>query len=365
MGYGRTSSVPWPAAAMAAVLVLASTGCTAPGELFGTGYTVAADDSCGTDRQQLKSFQDYFFASMVQGAAIGAAGGALLGYGLGGGQGALIGAGAGALAGGATGYYLAKEKANSDPAALTNSVYQDVSQENSQIDSVSLAFQRLKDCRLRSASAVKSDYRAKKITLDDAQARLQRIKALFLQDVAFAEGLGKKMDDRGAQYEDASNQIVKVNPNAKETASAREASGNGGPAAAGTLVANQAARVRGEASSTGKQLATLTPGEAVTPIADEAGAAPTPAEWTHVQMKDGRSGYVSSPLLRPAGTAAPGSRVPPPHDAAGVAQLTDSNQLKRKALTDEVAEAKNQANGGSFELQGNGISRAPAPRDAA
>src|SRR5487761_1247256 len=128
---------------------------------------------------------------MLQGAALGAAAGGLSGLLLGGdAKGAVIGAGAGALVGGVGGYYLAKQKANTDPAALTNAVYQDVSQENTKIDGVSLAFAQLKDCRVQSAQAVKADYRAKRIGSDDAQAKLQKIRTLFLEDVTYAEGLG-------------------------------------------------------------------------------------------------------------------------------------------------------------------------------
>ena len=126
--------------------------------------------------------------------------------------------------------------------------------------------------------------------------------------------------------------------------------GGGGP----SLVANEAARVRAEPSSTGAQVASLSPGESVASLGD------APADWAHVRLRDGKTGYVASRLLRPAGTRAPASAsAPPPKDAAGVAELTESNQLKRKSLNDEVAQAKSDANGSSFELSGS-ISRAPA-----
>jgi hypothetical protein len=89
----------------------------------------------------------------------------------------------------------------------------------------------------------------------------------------------------------------------------------------------------------------------------------TPADWTKVQLKDGKTGFVASRLLGAPGAASASSA--PPHNATGVAELTESNQLKRKALTDEVAQAKTDANGSAFELSGS-ISRAPAVRpDAA
>jgi hypothetical protein len=328
--------------------------------MFGSSYTVAADDSCGAQRQSLKAYQDYFFASMIQGAAIGAVGGGLAGLALGGNvQSAAIGAGAGALVGGTVGYYAAKQKANSDPVALTNSVYQDVNHENGQIDGVSVAFNNLRDCRLRSAQAVKSDYQAKRIAQADAQAKLEVIKQRYLEDVDFAAGLGKKMDERGGEYQTASTQIMDTNPGAQSTLARRDREGGGATAAGGRggFVANSAARVHETADAASRQVGTVAEGAYVQPIT----GSDTPADWTHVQLSNGKSGYVVSRLLRPAGTAAPSRAAPPPpSDAAGVAQLTQSNQLKRQALSDQVASAKTEANGSAFELSG-GISRAPAP----
>ena len=340
-----------PGAILAAALALVVAGCGTTGPF--ASYPISADDACGGQRQALKAYQDYFFSAMIQGAAVGAAVGGLAGYLAGNNtQSTLLGAGAGAVAGGAGGYFLAKQKANSDPAALTGSVYQDVSKENSQLDGVSLAFRNLRDCRLRSAEQVKSDYAAKRIARDDAQARLAKIKALFVADVTFAESLGAKAAERGSQYDAASTQIEQLDPTAKATLAARQrAAGTGaagGGGGGGGLVANEAARVRETASASARQVATLAPGDAVAPL--DAGDAP--AEWSHVRLGDGRTGYVASRLLRPAGTRAPSA------DAAGVAQLTESNQLKRKALSDEVAQAKNDANGSSFEL-GGAISRLP------
>jgi len=368
MRQDRNWGAPLPAVAMVGLLAFALPGCAGGGgpSIFGgSSYSVASDDACAQQRQALKSFQDYFFASMVQGAALGAGAGALLGYGLGGNaQSALIGAGTGAIAGGMTGYYLAKQKANNDPVALTNSVYQDVSQENTKIAAVCVTFAQLKDCRLHTAEGVKADFQAKRLSREDAQGKLQKIRALFLEDVTFAEGLGSKIGERSGEYENASNQIMQVDPSARQTLAARQAQSPRSSGGGATLVANEAARVRAEPSTSGRQVAALAPGEAVTPASGGKAA----ADWTHVQLKDGRTGYVSSGLLRPAGTAAPAAAsAPPPHDAAGVAQLTESNQLKRKALTDEVAQAKTDASGSAFELSG-AISRAPpglGRRDAA
>ena len=352
---GRRASPRLAAALLTSFVAL--TGCAGSAGPFGGGsYTVAADDVCGAQRQALKAYHDYFFSSMIQGAAMGAVAGGLTGLVIGGNaESAAIGAGAGALVGGFGGYYLAKEKANSDPASLTSSVYDDVNRENGEIDGVSAAFRAVRTCRIQSADAVKADYAAKRITHDDAEAKLQRIKQLFLEDVDYAQGLGSKMAERGSEYQNASDKIVQVNPNAQQQAAAREhsaAPAGAGPAGGG-LVANEAARVREKGDASARQIAALAPGEQVTPVAGEA-----PSDWTHVKLADGQTGYVASRLLRAAGTRAPVTAPPPPVDAAGVAQLTDSNQLKRKGLDEQVATAKSDANGSAFELSGS-ISRLP------
>lgn len=353
-------------------------------------YTTAAGDVCVAERQQLKSFQDYFFQSMVQGAAIGAVGGAMAGLLLGGdAKGALIGAGTGAIIGGVGGYYSAKAKATSNPVQLTQSVYTDVNNENTQIDSLTASFQRLSECRLRSAQAVKADYAAGKINQADAQAKLNQIKSWYLEDISFAESLGAKMNERGAEYDNASGELMKVDPTAQQTLAQRQAAAQAtvpqappppnqpapsqpaqtqpaqtqpaqgqptqGPPTQGQYVANEAARLRAEPSTSGAEIEAVTPGETVT-VMDSTRST---GDWMHVQLPDGQAGYVASRLLRPAGAPASATppAAPPPQDAAGVAQLTETNQLKRKALNDDVAQAKVTANT-AFDLEGK-ISRLP------
>jgi hypothetical protein len=342
MNFNRLLHSVAPAALLLAASSLPLTGC-APGSAMNpfTSYNIAPDDSCGQWRQQLKTYHDYFFSSMVQGAAMGAVLGGLAGYAIGGNAtGALIGAGTGAVVGGASGYYLAKQKATSDPNALSASIYSDVAAENQHIDGVTAAFRNLKDCRIRSAREVKRDYQSHKLTQPDAEAKLVKYRAWFLEDITYAESLGAKMADRGTEYANASTQL----------------SGTGGQAAApsssgGGLVAREGARVRAEPSTTGAQLGSLSPGESVSPV--EEGAAP--GEWTHIRLKDGREGYVASRLLGPPGSARASAA---PRGTSNVAQVTETNQLKRKALTDDVTEAKTAANGTQFELSGS-ISRLP------
>ncbi len=329
------------------LLALLMSGCA--NSITGASYdTSDASDLCRPERQDLKAFQDYFTRSMLQGAAIGALGGALMGGLIGGNaKGALIGAGAGAVVGGTVGYYSAKQQAaGGNQAQLTQSVYQDISAENAQIDGVTGAFVRLRDCRFRNAQSVKADYAAGKLSEAAARNQLAVIRTRFQQDIAFAEDLGAKMSTRGQEYQNASNELVKLDPNAQaQNAQAQTAAQ---PAQASGMVATVAARVRAEPNAKASPVASLAAGDPVTVIGG------TDGEWTHVRLADGRDGYVASRLLGQAGAATRRTQVasaPPPQTAAGVAQLSESNQLKRRALADDLNSAKVATNS-EFELDG-------------
>ncbi len=289
---------------------------------------------------------------------IGAAVGGLTGYLAGGdAKSTLFGAGAGAVTGAVGAYFIAKQKAaNGNPTALADSVYDDLNNENSEIDGVTGTFEKLRDCRLDAARSVKDDLAAHRISRDDAQAKLKKIHDWLIEDIDFADALGAKMNERGAAYADASDKLSESEPSAKRTLHTRQrTAGRSGSAGAGELVASAAARVREGPSTSSRQIASLAPGGAVATL----GGGDTPEGWTHVRLGDGRSGYIASRLLHEAGAGAAGP--PPPKDVAGVAQLTESNQLKRKALTEDVADAKSDANGSAFQLSGS-ISRVrPAP----
>src|SRR5439155_7292434 len=181
---------------------------------------------------------------------------------------------------------------------LTQSVYGDVSRENDQIDSVTLTFRRLSECRVRSAQLVKRDYAAGRMSQPDAQAKLGRIRSFYQEDISIAESLGAKMDERAREYQSASGELMKLDPSAQQTLAARQQAAASPPRPARPATA---------------------------PAAAKPAAAPAAA--------------------------------PPPQDAAGVAQLTDTNQLRRKALNDDVAQAKVTAST-AFELDGK-ISRIP------
>src|SRR5262249_25164071 len=147
----------------------------------------------------------------------------------------------------------------------------------------------------------------------------------------------------------------------QRTAPARPAT-TSRPVPAGAVVAKEAARVRDEASTSGAQIASLSPGDAVTVVDDPS----VPADWAQIRLSDGRTGFVAKRLMGPptGATTAPSggfvqtsATVAPPTTVAGVHELTESNQVKRKALSDDIAGSKVAATT-AFELEGK-VGRVP------
>lgn len=350
-------------------------GCAAP-----AGYSIAADDPCAANRQELKAIEDFFVQSVVQGAVAGAVLGGLAGALIGGdAKSAAIGAGAGAIAGGLGGYFTAKQKASGDKTQLVSAVYGDVLQENQQIDKTTATFRRLSQCRFAAAQTIKSNFQSGRISRDEAVKQLDRQRGWFNEDVQFAENLGGKMDERSKEYGFASNELVKEDPNAQRTLSLRKAQQQQQTQAAADVAAglqrataNATANLRERPQESARRVGGLAKGDAVTVMGSSGG-------WSEVRTSAGASGFVISRALsdesgrplaarpaqpRPAPAPRPAqvAEAPPPNDAVGVVQLTESNQVKRKAFGDQLQEAKVAANT-SFDLDAK-ISGAPALRIA-
>jgi outer membrane lipoprotein SlyB len=337
-------------------------GCsTAPAD-----YLSAADDQCQVERQDLKSVEDHFNQQLVQGAVIGAVGGAatgaLLGFLAGGdASSAAIGAGAGALAGGLGGYFVARQQAYSDRNALVQTVYDDVSRENVQIDRTTAAYRALRECRLRTAESIRTDFAAGRVSRGDAEQRLARTRELFRQDIAYAEQLGGKMEARNKEFAYASDQLLVDDPTGQAEVEAfrvTQAPGEapGEMAAGPSLVANTSARLRETASTQGRQVATLAPGETVTLLAGDPGDT-----WWQVRTRQGETGFVSSKLLSPPGTKVVAKTPPKPATTArkpaqkkevetGI--QTASGTVKIDGFKQSVNNDRQVAEGPSFALQG-------------
>ncbi|CAK0781983.1 conserved hypothetical protein [Gammaproteobacteria bacterium] len=188
------------------------------GNMPGLGVNVKADadDPCGQQRVALGESQHYYAQNIIAGAAIGAVAGGIIGAMTGGG-GKAIGQGmaAGAVAGGVGGYFHAKQQETADAQALAASVNADALREYGEIDKATQSFIALRDCRFAAARAIRSDYRAKRVTRDDAQQRLNRLRTLFNEDIALAEEIGVKMTDRAKEYHTASDELLRNDPAAK------------------------------------------------------------------------------------------------------------------------------------------------------
>src|SRR6185369_4727422 len=68
----------------------------------------------------------------------------------------------------------------------------------------------LKNCRFQTAELVKNDYKAGRMSREAAQAKLTEIRGLFNEDIAFAESLDAKINERGNEYQYASTELTKL-----------------------------------------------------------------------------------------------------------------------------------------------------------
>ena len=252
-------------------------------------------DACAAQRAELRGAENYYAQSIVQGALIGGVVGGLTGWLVGdSGKSAAIGAAAGAVAGGVGGYYMAKRKVASDAAGVSSAVLKDVVADSQEIDKATLAFAKLRDCRFGAAQQVKADLAAGRISRAQAVSRLDDLQRRFAEDVTIAQQVGAKMADRSKEFQYASDELVKEDP-----------------AAVVYLEGEKRATARAPQKSTA--------------------ARPKPA-----------------PTKGPSATESLPPGAPP---AVAVAKATETNQLKQKAFSEDVALAKAQAKS-AFSLEG-------------
>lgn len=178
---------------------------------------VDPDDSCGSQRIALGESRNYFLKSIISGALVGAATGVVIGL-LTGGAGKAIAqaAAGGALVGGITGAVQANQQEIAGAQSLQASLGSEVLSEYKEIDKASQSFIRLRDCRFSAARTVKSSYRAKRITHDQAQQKLTRLNTLFDEDIVMAEDIGVKMSERAKTYAEKSDELVRNDPVARK-----------------------------------------------------------------------------------------------------------------------------------------------------
>ncbi|WP_165837750.1 SH3 domain-containing protein [Zavarzinia aquatilis] len=321
------------------------------------GGQIASDDPCTGPRGQLTSIGDYFTQAMVVGAVGGAALGALTGALVSGGdlESTLAGAAVGGVAGAAAGYYSAKSEANSNPTQLVGGVYKDLYTENQQIDRTTTAFRAVRACRTAEADRIRADYRAGRLSADDARAKLADVKKKFEWEVQYAEEVGGKMNERGEQYTYAATEISHFDGRTTPPAPSAASYQVSGPVL--SRVASKSTRVRELPSTSSRQIGGLKAGEVV----EARVVSGTSGQWMRVRLADGTPGFVSASLLvtadkyrgettAVASRAEPQVSAPPPQSAGGVVQLAETNQIKQRALADDVSESRSVLSSATFEL---------------
>ncbi|MFA5121685.1 SH3 domain-containing protein [Zavarzinia sp.] len=323
------------------------------------GGTIAANDPCSSQRSQLTAIGDYFNQAMIEGAVAGAALGALGGALIGGDwQSAAIGAGVGAVGGAVAGYYSAKAEANTDRTQLVGGVYKDLYSENQQIDRTTAAFRGVRACRTAEANGIRADYKAGRISADEARGRLAAVKTKFEWEVQYAEEVGGKMNERGQEYTYAATEISHFEPGTRTPTTAAASGANyqvTGPVL--TRVASKSTRVRELPSTSSRQIGGLKAGE----IVEAREVTGVSGGWMRVRLADGTPGFVSASLLvtqdryrgdtaAVASRAEPQTAAPPPQSAGGVVQLAETNQIKQRALADDVSESRTMLSSTTFEL---------------
>lgn len=158
------------------------TGCaTSPASKVASSTKVEYYPSCYEPVQHLRATDSDMTKSVVTGAAIGAAGGALLGV-LSGdkdkrGRNAAIGAAGGALAGGAAGYYTERQKQIADDNQRIASYAADVNKSASDIDRSTAYAKASQQCYQSAFTKLVVDRKAKTVNDTEGRKRLAEIVA--------------------------------------------------------------------------------------------------------------------------------------------------------------------------------------------
>ncbi|WP_339415078.1 MULTISPECIES: type VI secretion system-associated lipoprotein TagQ [unclassified Pseudomonas] len=156
------------------------TGCaTSPASKVASSTKVEYYPNCYEPVQHLRATDSDMTKSVVTGAAIGAAGGALLGAFTGDkekrGRNAAIGAAGGALAGGAAGYYTERQKQISDDNQRIASYSTDFNKSASDIDRSTAYAKASQQCYQGAFTKLVADRKAKTVNETEGRKRLAEI----------------------------------------------------------------------------------------------------------------------------------------------------------------------------------------------
>jgi len=304
-------------------------------------------DSCRPHLVTLDSTGNFFAEDIIKGAVIGAVGGALIGALVSGGRGSSIAAGAvvGGAAGALGGYYAALRQQESDQARLYTRVSGDLARENAEIDKTQLAFDQLMDCRWGQAEQIRADLRARRIDRAEAERRMAVVRQRAQRDVEVARRIDQKINDRSAQFVNASEEMGAV---PKGRYAARQA-----PAGSeDTIVRTADMRLR---PSSGAPKVSDVPASTRVRVLSKSG------NYALVEAPSGRRGYVTESSLSSRARSAPvreaprtdaGSTAAPSGTASesDVRRLQASNISRRDNFSDQVLVAEGLASSG-FDLE--------------
>jgi outer membrane lipoprotein SlyB len=301
-------------------------------------------DPCRSQVVQLDSTGNFFGEAIIQGAAVGAVGGAILGgliAAAAGGRrgniatGAAIGAVAGGVTGAAAGYYNARRQQAADQAQLNSVIAGDLAKENAELDRTQLAFNMLMDCRFASAGRVRNDLNTGRISRAQAEALMANYRALMQRDVQLAQTINQRISTRGAEFDTA---IESIAPGTKDRVLAGARVGRTVPSQARSAVV---LKLRPDASA--PEVTRVNAREPVTVQSVSGG-------FALVETASGVRGYAPASAFPGAQQAAARPSVGAGQDG-DVRSLGASNIARRDNFNESVVNAE-RAIGAGFELAG-------------
>ncbi len=309
---------------------------------------IGADDGSDACRAQLVALDstgNFFAEDIIQGAAVGAVSGALLGGLIAAASGqrgsnVLAGAGIGAVAGGAVGaaggYFAARQRQAADQASLNQAIAGDLAAENAQIDRTQLAFNQLMDCRFGTAPRIRADVRSGRLTRTQGEAQLANLRARTQADIQLAQSINGQITSRGDQFDTA---IENVAPGTKQQVLAGARVSRPVPVQARATVP---LKLRPDPSA--PDVAQINPREQVTLQRASGG-------YALVETASGVRGYAPASAFPEARSLPQAPRLQNASATEGdVRSLAASNIARRDNFSESVANAERLAQGQGFEL---------------
>ncbi len=315
-----------------------------------------ASESCELQHDSLKDSNDFFGKDIIQALVAGGIAGAFGGVFGGGSKGPAIGAGVGGI----LAYYNARQQqAAGNLEALAISIGGDARNYGIAMDKAIAAFQALKQCRFNEAAAIKADFAQGRISRGEAQERLAKLRERFREDMQTAEHLDAQMNQRQAEMQAASDELLASDPQARTLITEME---QGPPPPSGPQSGEVTAEVvrnsvlrEGPASYT-KAIVTLERGDTVIVAGQNQG------DWVPVRLVDGRTGYLNSQAFKRGAVPTPArpmdtawvtprekakddlAKAPPASKATvETVEATRSNLKRRESYGNEIKTAQNDS----------------------